>query len=264
MKKYFRKRNENIRKILSKPKDKINIKDIHKLRVNIKKIKAVLNLLCYCDKKFDHKKHYKIYGSLFKRAGKIREYQIEEGLIENYRIPHKDEYLSIIKGKQEKARKKFNSLLEKDLINHICHCEAKISPHISSVKKKHLATYLKSKREKLGNAIPSEKLNEGLLHKFRINLKDYFYILQLLKLTERKKDTHYKDINDLQELLGRWHDLKTTIDELSKTIKEHSFAKTEFIRLKKIGKDMEKQKEEILLKIGDALKKIRLQPADLQ
>ena len=80
LQKYYKSRINSLEKILGKPDKIVTPEDFHKLRVEIKKLRAVLTLVNWSEKNFKRKKFLKSYKKLFKQAGKVRDLQLEEAL----------------------------------------------------------------------------------------------------------------------------------------------------------------------------------------
>ena len=78
---YLKKIRKNIIALLKKSPEKFEDEDYHKLRVEIKKLKAIAGFIEFSNKKFSKKKHLKPFIKVYKQAGKIRELQLEESFL---------------------------------------------------------------------------------------------------------------------------------------------------------------------------------------
>jgi len=56
----------------------------HKLRVQIKKLHFLFDLIKFCSTGFKKKKHYRLFKLIFQQAGKVRELQVEETALKSY------------------------------------------------------------------------------------------------------------------------------------------------------------------------------------
>lgn len=75
---YFKKRADTLPVLLKRSSHTGSVSDIHNLRIEIKKLKAVWKFIGFNAKDFDAKDFFRSYGPAFKTAGKIRELQLEE------------------------------------------------------------------------------------------------------------------------------------------------------------------------------------------
>ncbi len=75
---YLKKIRKNIISLLKKSPVKFDDEDYHKLRVEIKKLKALAGFIEFSNKKFSKKKTLKPFKKVYKQAGKIRELQLED------------------------------------------------------------------------------------------------------------------------------------------------------------------------------------------
>ena len=65
------------------------IEDIHQLRVTIKKLRAIWSLMETATKgKWTKKEHFTLTSKLFSEAGKVREAQVNLGMITKYRVKY--------------------------------------------------------------------------------------------------------------------------------------------------------------------------------
>ena len=74
---YFQKQLNIIERILEKRHRKMSKEDIHRLRIAVKKIKALSTLVLFCRPDFRINKFMKPFNRIFKVAGKMRELQLE-------------------------------------------------------------------------------------------------------------------------------------------------------------------------------------------
>ena len=84
LKRYFRKRINTLIRETSTPPLERNEETFHQLRVEVKKIKALYELINFCDKKFHKKKSLKIFKDVFASAGDVRNLQIEENIVTDF------------------------------------------------------------------------------------------------------------------------------------------------------------------------------------
>ena len=80
-KKYLKKRIQAIIALLKRPKRKYWQVTFHQLRIEIKKLDALFDLIDFCAKDFDRDKLFKPFEEIFQQAGKVRDLQIEKNLM---------------------------------------------------------------------------------------------------------------------------------------------------------------------------------------
>jgi CHAD domain-containing protein len=81
LEKYLLKRVTVISGFLEIPKESFTTETIHDLRVEIKKLHALFELLEHCHDNFKMKRLFKPFRHLFRQTGKVREIQVEEELL---------------------------------------------------------------------------------------------------------------------------------------------------------------------------------------
>ncbi len=87
LKKYLKKRKSAITVLLEKQPEFFTSDTFHTLRLEIKKLNALFDLVAFCSKGFQQKKTLKPFKLIFRQAGKIREIQVEEALLEAHFSP---------------------------------------------------------------------------------------------------------------------------------------------------------------------------------
>ena len=213
--------------------------DIHKLRVQVKRIKSVFRLLEYrYPAEFKVQDHYHLFKPVFKSAGLLRESQINLRLLREYPVA----------GRLRKAYYTYITQLKSQW-------RLGLDAHIRSFNYKKLDDYDKRTKELISRNTESElveitesfiyselqRINTMLdgpddleyIHEVRILLKN---IKPLLGLIWRRKDnhftkSHYESLNEAETYIGNWHDRVV----LSRSV-------TLFFNA--IGKEKEKMQEE--------------------
>lgn len=194
---------------------------IHQLRVSIKKIRAVLELL---DKVtgngVDADAMMKELERLFKTAGKLREVQVNRTLFESY-SPH---YLAPYMAYQDRLQLRLEKLFRKQLrlfrMEHVRSLEQEIfhtTGFISDAETLKITEIVFSKVTRkvglLGNRIP----DEIALHKLRRHLKSLQeWLLIRHEITqEQSEEPFLENLRLLTSRIGRWHDLLVLRDSLT-------------------------------------------------
>jgi len=182
---------------------------IHRLRVDIKKIKAVFDFI---ENLYEEKYNTAKLKPLFKRAGKIRETQINIHFLSLF--PNPPDNLI------EKLKKKENSLTEQfiksgtqyvKLLNnfrkHVYLPEK--PPSINAINK-----YFEKEKLKANKKLKTK--NREDVHSYRAKIKKLMYVYNALpKRIQKEIELNEAKINRQQKKLGDWHDTYSTITFLS-------------------------------------------------
>jgi CHAD domain-containing protein len=197
---YCKKRLKNLISYLNELKKRVSHSTIHSIRVEIKKIKAILRLLHYHNPKFNDHKCFKVFRDLYRSCGRVREKHIIKNLIKHYSIdlevtPIHNEKINIELKKQIPHYKK-----------QIKRHSPKILLEAKEIKPSTLKDYI-NKRKKELDKILNNPLNVSELHKNRKLIKELLYLTSI----ENKKKKYYNFLLKSSELLGNWNDKQTLI-----------------------------------------------------
>ena len=176
--------------------------DIHKIRTTLKRLKnfnILLDGLLFRDKDFPTG-----FTNLFKLSGEIRDIQIQQKILADYKDPYQlylsemlEKKLDLFKIK-ESFQEEFKHLSDKlDRIEEF-HIDEQILANVNS-------------RVEIGlSDICNIEITPTNLHEIRIRLKRIYYTL--LMLDEKSK---INKIDDIQETIGLWHDHDVTIERIT-------------------------------------------------
>ena len=186
------------------------MEDIHQLRVTMKELRAFWLLVENCSDQYKKKDHYDLLVNLFKKAGKVREIQVNMEMVKDYKYSFLDAYIDhqdvIVKSavkdmleimisfdaeKHKKLDKALNGILqsmpEVDILNS---CIEIIDYKYQNVKKRM-------------RHLPDNKI----LHKIRMDLKIVKEIFQFMQSLNVNGITGLQEHNNrLCKHLGIWHD----------------------------------------------------------
>ncbi len=206
---YINKRlNSVIRHIKSYEKNE-NSKYLHQIRVNIKKIKAILLFAGYV---FDKKYQINKIKKLFHKAGEIRELQINIRLLKT--LPNKPiENITILEKRNKIIEKKFIENISK-YINRLKNYHTKIQLPTKLLNQKDIKNYFKKQLEKASKEILSR--DRLKMHQLRKRFKKIMYLYNALPEKYHKTfELNIDYIDELQNETGKWHDTFSTIKFLS-------------------------------------------------
>ena len=206
-------------------------KNIHNFRVSYRRLKSIYNffqLSGFNSEKELKKRTKKIFDIL----GEMRDYQVNLNLLENMYFPKKvpaDVKREFEKIKEEdmkklikilrKNKKKIFKLLEKD--------QKKIIKYIQYKDKNELASDFQKIREELKTNVESsfKNLSEEVktYHNLRLAVKKYRYFLENFEGILGNVSDEYKELKNIQDLLGEINDL----DVLDKNLSSADLAEDE-------------------------------------
>ncbi len=231
VKKHFKNQKKSIILFLKNVKIANSVSFYHKLRVNIKKLDALLKLLNFCEKDFKRTMLFKPFKILFKQTGKIRELQLEEEMLLGH--SKKDDlifYYQNLKKLKKENQLLFYKTVNEDFIKKI-ECFKKIKPYLKKISPKKVNSYLNDIRISIYKILNKKDLQVSKLHKLRIYLKTHGYTQKFLGVKPEDKVFVNKFILNI---LGEWHDLQVVIKHLNKAIISESTSDKEVSELEKI------------------------------
>ena len=216
LKSYFKKRKKALNLILEKSPDRYTVKTFHELRLEIKKLEALFELIAFSSKKFKLQKTFTPFRIIFKKAGKIREIQLEQTLLEeqpNFHLLKK--YPNQLKKLETKKIKNFFATANKHLIKKLKGKYRKIIWLFSKISTKDVNDYRYKTRKELEKLIRKNIFKKKQIHDFRKRLKVYQYNEKITNLHQKKRVPAQDKLSDL---LGKWHDYNVVILDLRKII----------------------------------------------
>lgn len=251
-KKYLNSRKVNIDFLLGKPKRNFTPGTFHKLRVELKKLNAFLDLVNYCSKGFRKKKTFKPFRQVFRQAGKVRELQLQEAMLKKY-FPNNSipEYKALLRKSRLNENRTFFSLIDSKIVNRIRNKFDEIESFLSEIKSKKAASYLDKEIEKIKNLIKQSPLQKEQLHELRIRLKTLNYNRGSLALKGYGNQISKKDT--LPTLLGDWHDLQVMINHLDKGFENGIINQNETPQLEKLKTKLSAKSELLFGQISEAI-----------
>lgn len=182
--------------------------NLHRLRVSIKKIKAILTL---AEKAGKIKYTSAELDLLFKDAGKIREVQINSNLLLNFTDPPEN-LISRLKKKEVMLVLRF--------IKHapiFLERMSKFREQICFLKKiqtKKIRKFFDKSKNKANSYI--ERGNRIDLHRYRKKLKQIMYVYHCLPVHLQQDIKIDKEkTKRLQQKIGEWHDIYTAVNFIS-------------------------------------------------
>jgi len=174
--------------------------ELHLIRLEIKKIKALLRLIHFNNKDFSDHKHFIPFRAIFRETGTIRDAGLRNELLDHYTQLHTAFF---------RSPHKSHAMFEKKIPAHIKMVKKNkkvILKQIKKIKSGTYASYLRKKEKELINLL-AEGFNQKDLHALRKLIKEITY-LTLVKKKKRKMDPF---LIESAELIGNWHDKQILI-----------------------------------------------------
>ncbi len=195
-----------------------DVEDIHDLRVEVKRLRALLGVVKACSSRFRTRKPSRPFRRLFKAAAGLREAQVESGLVRSWAASsaHRlDEYRNVLKRDELKGRTAFAAEARRFRRGFAPGAgraidgavEGRTGGELERLTEKRLAA-LSGRLLKLKRPRPAK----GDLHRIRVQAKKTRYTLEILRECCRPKDPGLdrldRALRAVHQALGRWHDLE--------------------------------------------------------
>ncbi len=197
---YADKRFKRLKTLLKSFPDETEKEFLHQIRLEIKRIKALLRLIHFNDNKFPDHKHYIPLRDIFRASGKIRDAGLRHELLEQYTQIHTPFFRS-----PEKVLKHFINKIQGH-ISVVNKTRKIVLKEIASVKSRTYQLYLRKKNNELTELL-SEGIRQKNLHELRKLIKEITYLTSVKK----KKNKIDPFLTLSSELIGNWHDKKILI-----------------------------------------------------
>jgi CHAD domain-containing protein len=188
--------------------------DIHRLRVDVKKIYALYSLFEMVEPGlFKKQKHFKLFTNLFKLAGKIREIQVHLIFLSKPKYKKTDfvSFINFLKEQENQATKNFllaiKDFNDKELkstekeIKKIC-----LDIAVNKLSRKS-ADFIRSRAMKI-QGLQTEEADVEKVHKIRKHLKAMSTVSTLVSTInpDEKLDLIINGLDKSEVMIGNWHD----------------------------------------------------------
>ena len=214
LKKYLKKRKDKLILLLEKPKQAYRFNTFHDLRVEIKKINALCNLINESMKGFRRKKIFEPFEIIFDQAGKVRELQIETRLLKKYLLSEMlNTYRKHLTRGRLKERTLYFSLLDRKLIDSMKKKFLEIDSGLDKVSEKDAKKFMDRMENKIENITQQNYMPIPQAHELRKHLKEYEYTRNSVDM-----DLDFKPVPNFEkmtDLLGEWHDGQVIIKHIA-------------------------------------------------
>jgi len=184
-----------------------DLENFHQIRLEIKKIKAVLSLLGFADIRFDARKSYLPLRDIFRTAGEIRG-PIGLGKLLAQNGVDAQQVRAVAASSRQSVRKFRRSLPAFRMA--VAELDIAIEATARAPGTRLIHAYLRSLEDSVrANLFP--RMNRAELHRSRKLIKQIIY---LAPLSTRRKNPVPSFYSETEEAIGQWHDTRTVIDFL--------------------------------------------------
>lgn len=212
--------------------------DIHRLRVDIKKLRALYRLMeLLYPKQYEAKEHMPPLKKVFKHAGEIREMQVNLDYIKQYKLPAGivKPYIAFLKehGKEARHRLKRNIKHYKEDGGTLTKTElSALYKQLSILNIEHI---LYDETKSIQNLV-HDKLTVNRLHEIRKRLKSLAEVIKLVTCINPGflPEALPAVLKQTETLIGQWHDRIVLIQSLNSYMAECKLPDTDITAIKKV------------------------------
>ncbi|MHA4847853.1 CHAD domain-containing protein [Flavitalea antarctica] len=180
---------------------------LHRIRVDIKKIKATFPVIDENKKDFKSNKRFRPLRQIFRSAGAIRDADVLIGLLEQYQI--EANYDELIPGDIKESIAAFNSALPVYIAN-VKRLWNKLKNDLKRVDRGELKRYVRRKKKEIELKLnPQPQMSS--LHKTRKAIKEIIYLSEADDILKEKEKKFY---DQMQDVLGELHDKEVLLELL--------------------------------------------------
>lgn len=254
---YLKKRVKAINSILEKPADEYSTRTFHELRVEIKKVKALFDLINHCSEEFEFEKHFNPFKKIYKQAGKVRDLQLEEQLLDKYQSFFAlSEYRSKLSSKLLEEEISYFTTINQDIIDQLDNKFKKLTSLLDQIHKKDVNSYLEKKRKNIQKLLSEESLKAYELHNLRKQIKIYDYNQK--SFSSKKKYHPTSNYDQLSIYLGKWHDCQVFINHLNIITEAGKLKSEEILQIENLRSKISSRRKRLFCKIEDIILQISL------
>ncbi len=238
-------------KYLKKNRKKPTMEGIHQLRVQVKRLRAILEVIELTSLGAFHKrKHFNHLRPLFKKAGVVRELQINLKLIKKLPKNQVRGFKKHLLKQLQSSKKTLRITTQKFDLKKLKKLNQQLyRKYIVFQNKKYTTEYLESKINAI-HQIKNQKLTTHQLHQIRRLIKSIKEILKMHTSDLDPQDFNLS-VDSLQEIetdLGNWHDAVVLLEFMNKYNLKAKKNQTKKLRpaIKSVKRKIKKLKSEIL------------------
>lgn len=212
--------------------DNPGVNNIHNIRVNIKKLRALYKLLeRLSGKMFSEKQHAILFKKIFRETGKLRDIQIKTKILDNYKSAESvKKLIGYIDASKEQALKSIRNSLADFNFQKYSESENLVKELITELPSAEIENecvkFIIRSAKKIKRQLESEKSTEQI-HEIRKLLKELHAASDILFLIKESKalKNFLKLVKNTEENLGKWHDniiLLVSLSEFFNNLKKYN------------------------------------------
>lgn len=190
---------------------------IHDLRVEIKRLHALFELVEACNPLFESRKQFRPFRNLFRAAGPLREAQVDLALARHWVAAldlKLDEYRSEMTAVEVRSRRAFaaaaSSFHPGVLLERQESLALALAPFGPGPLRSLIEEFLWAQASRLLSLKDAASLDQLALHRIRIQAKKTRYVLEILRASSARERACWQTLNDalraVHQPLGLWHD----------------------------------------------------------
>lgn len=265
---YYRKRIASFLASLFKASITCDDEDIHKARVDMKKIFALFHLFeMALSDRFKKENHYPLLKNIFAHSGRIREIQINLGWLDHYGsdFPGMPQFREYLVGEESKLTRIFLSEIKKFDEKKLNQADKEIKKIVVGISQKRFLNdaikFIENKTGKISKLLGKE-YNPETVHKIRRHLKSMSAIATMALTL--KQDAALKQrietMNSAEILIGEWHDKVVLLEAIGKfrsvRIKKNKSKEDKPLPLGEFEKLIQEECSVLLLQIKPAVDRV--------
>jgi CHAD domain-containing protein len=212
----FRKLDRQIAKLAAKPVPE----NVHKFRTSSRRVEVLVSDLDQ-DRSGNDKKLLKLLGRLRKKAGRVRDLDVQSAALRSLKIPQepgrKSQLMRTLAEERAKREKKLAKSLDKQTVAEV---RQRLKRTAASLELPINTDPLVLARQKLSNLeVDPGNVTEKTLHQFRIAGKRARYVAELAG-KDAEASRLLALLNHMQDVIGEWHDWVQLADRAEKLFGE--------------------------------------------
>lgn len=184
---------------------------LHQMRVQVKKIRALLNQLTDAEDQKKTSRYLKKLKEIFKHAGKLRNVHVNLEVMDNLNIINED----FIAQQQEILANETSLLYAKhdEYVKSLKKAFKVFSKQFDDIRDKKVFRLFERQVNSLGKYFENEWSFDAQLHEARKHIKELLYLHHALNEEQTQRFTlNTEYLHDLQDMIGKWHDHLLTLE----------------------------------------------------
>ncbi len=234
---YFSKRTNALKRHINDAEQYYGVEAIHDLRVEIKRIRALYNLIHAVAPSFNAEQHIEKSRKLFKKAGMLRDVDIQQNIIrEGHKTYDLSEYLNYLKKQELVLRPEFSTACHSFRTQSLKSSHDAVMKTIAKLSHEQLQTkiekYADTVLKKIKALLLRKTKRSQSLHDIRKLTKVARYTLDVWKLgmgSSLPVEKTLKELKSAANALGEWRDIGIARESLASYL-EHDAPTTLFSR----------------------------------